>query len=93
MAPARNSDRARLRGASRGATVGPSARRGLRSLTAVEHAVLGPMKVLGTPIKLSDTVASVRTAPPTLGQHTDSVLAELGVSADEIADLKSRSVV
>ena len=64
-----------------------------RMIEAVEHAVLGPMKVLGTPIKLSDTAASVRTAPPTLGQHTDTVLKELGLSPDEIAGLRKRSVV
>jgi len=64
-----------------------------RMVEAVEHAVLGPMKVLGTPIKLSDTPASVRTAPPTLGQHTDTVLGELGLTADEIAGLRKRSVV
>jgi formyl-CoA transferase/CoA:oxalate CoA-transferase len=62
-------------------------------IEAVEHAVLGPMKVLGTPIKLSDTAASVRTAPPTLGQHTDTVLTELGLTTDEIAGLRKRSVV
>jgi len=59
---------------------------------AVEHAVLGPMKVLGTPIKLSDTPASIRTAPPTLGQHTDTVLGELGLSAAEIGKLRQRGV-
>jgi succinate--hydroxymethylglutarate CoA-transferase len=62
-------------------------------IEAVEHAALGPMKVLGTPIKLSDTGASVRTAPPTLGQHTDTVLNELGLTTDEIAALRKRSVV
>jgi crotonobetainyl-CoA:carnitine CoA-transferase CaiB-like acyl-CoA transferase len=62
-------------------------------IEAVEHAVLGPMKVLGTPIKLSDTPASVRTAPPTLGQHTDSVLAELGLSAGEISELRQRGII
>ena len=62
-------------------------------IQAVEHAVLGPMKVLGTPIKLSDTAASVRTAPPTLGQHTDTVLTELGLTTDVIAGLRKRSVV
>ena len=64
-----------------------------RMVEAVEHAVLGPMKVLGTPIKLSDTPASIRTAPPTLGQHTGTVLTELGLTTDEIAGLRSRSIV
>ena len=62
-------------------------------IEAVEHAVLGPMKVLGTPIKLSDTSASVRTAPPTLGQHTDAVLRELGLSTDDIEGLRARGTV
>ena len=62
-------------------------------IEAVEHAALGPMKVLGTPIKLSETSASVRTAPPTLGQHTDSVLAELGLNASVIKDLRQRAVI
>jgi formyl-CoA transferase/CoA:oxalate CoA-transferase len=62
-------------------------------IEAVQHAVLGPMKVLGTPIKLSDTAASVRSAPPTLGQHTDTLLAELGLSAADIAGLRARAVI
>jgi len=40
----------------------------------VVHATLGPLRVLGTPLKLSETPASIRTAPPTLGQHTAQVL-------------------
>ena len=59
----------------------------------VEHAVLGSMKVLGTPIKLSDTASSIRSAPPTLGQHTDAVLRELGLGVADIARLRSRSVI
>jgi crotonobetainyl-CoA:carnitine CoA-transferase CaiB-like acyl-CoA transferase len=51
------------------------------------------MKVLGTPIKLSETSAAVRTAPPTLGQHTDKVLAELGLSGADISALKTRAIV
>jgi crotonobetainyl-CoA:carnitine CoA-transferase CaiB-like acyl-CoA transferase len=64
-----------------------------RMIEAVEHAVLGPIKVLGTPIKLSDTAPSIRSAPPTLGQHTDKILAELGVSAVDIAALRARAIV
>jgi crotonobetainyl-CoA:carnitine CoA-transferase CaiB-like acyl-CoA transferase len=60
---------------------------------AVIQAVLGPLKVLGTPIKLSDAAASVRSAPPTLGQHTDTLLGELGLSAADIAGLRARAVI
>jgi formyl-CoA transferase len=62
-------------------------------IEVVEHAVLGSIKVLGTPIKLSETRSSIRSAPPTLGQHTDAVLGELGLLVDEIASLRARGVV
>jgi len=42
---------------------------------------------------LSETPGSVRTAPPTLGQHTDQVLRELDVPEDEIAELRRQHVV
>jgi crotonobetainyl-CoA:carnitine CoA-transferase CaiB-like acyl-CoA transferase len=53
-------------------------------IEAVEHAAAGTLKVLGVPIKLSETPGSVRTAPPTLGQHTAQVLAEIGMGLDEL---------
>ena len=62
-------------------------------IEAVEHAALGQMKVLGVPIKLSDTPGAVRSAPPTLGQHTDAVLRELNFSTDAIDGLRRRKVV
>jgi formyl-CoA transferase/CoA:oxalate CoA-transferase len=62
-------------------------------IESVEHATIGPMKVLGLPIKLSDTPGSVRTAPPTLGQHTSAVLTELGVSPSAIDALRRDKVV
>ena len=40
----------------------------------LEHAAAGAIKVLGVPIKLSDTQGAVRTPPPALGQHTDEIL-------------------
>ena len=64
-----------------------------RMIEAVEHAALGPLKVLGVPLKLSGTPGSVRTAPPTLGQHTDSILSELGRSPEVIASLRTRGVI
>ena len=52
------------------------------------------MKVVGTPVKLSATPGSLRTAPPTLGAHTSAVLqGELGLSAAEVARLRANGVV
>jgi crotonobetainyl-CoA:carnitine CoA-transferase CaiB-like acyl-CoA transferase len=61
---------------------------------AAEHATLGAVRVLGVPVKLSDTPGSVRTAPPTLGQHTDRILRDdLGLTDAEITQLRSTRVI
>ncbi len=57
------------------------------------HPRVGAIRVVGAPIKLSATPASLRTPPPVLGQHTDAVLAELGYAAGEIAALRANRVV
>ncbi len=53
----------------------------------------GDIKVVGPVAKLSATPASVRGAPPRLGEHTDEVLAELGYTAAEIAQLRASGAV
>jgi formyl-CoA transferase/CoA:oxalate CoA-transferase len=63
-------------------------------VTSVEHPTLGTLRVLGIPIKLSETPGAVRTAPPTLGQHTDAILRnDLGLSEDEVLRLRSDRAV
>ena len=63
-------------------------------IETVEHISDGAVKVLGVPIKLSETPGSVRTAPPALGQHTDRILHEdAGLSRDEIEMLRSSKAV
>jgi crotonobetainyl-CoA:carnitine CoA-transferase CaiB-like acyl-CoA transferase len=63
-------------------------------IATVDHITAGAMKVLGTPIKLSETPGAVRLAPPGLGQHTDRILQEeIGLSRDEIEMLRSSNVV
>jgi formyl-CoA transferase/CoA:oxalate CoA-transferase len=59
----------------------------------VEHPTIGRARVIGSPLKLSDTPSSIRTAPPTLGQHTETVLTELGYDRTAIANLKSSGVI
>jgi formyl-CoA transferase len=49
--------------------------------------------MLGIPFKLSDTPATVRRPPPTLGEHTDEILGELGLDAAAIAKLRAEKVV
>lgn len=60
----------------------------------MDHEQCGPIKMINTPMKFSDSKPRIRTAPPTLGQHTDEVLREhLGMDAASIEDLKTRGVV
>jgi crotonobetainyl-CoA:carnitine CoA-transferase CaiB-like acyl-CoA transferase len=60
----------------------------------MQHPAAGDIRVLGSPLKLSETPASQRTAPPTLGQHTDSVLRnDVGLSADDIVELRAGGVI
>jgi formyl-CoA transferase/CoA:oxalate CoA-transferase len=59
----------------------------------LEHPVAGKLKTLGSPLKLSGNPASIRCPPPTLGQHTDEVLAELGMNAQEIVSLREKGIV
>jgi formyl-CoA transferase/CoA:oxalate CoA-transferase len=63
-------------------------------VATVDHPSIGPLRVLGVPVKLSATPGSVRTAPPILGQHTATVLShDLGLSAGEIDALTSAGVL
>ena len=63
-------------------------------VATLNHPAIGSLRLLGVPVKLSETPASVRTAPPTLGQHTDAVLqTDLGMSARDLATLRASGVI
>jgi crotonobetainyl-CoA:carnitine CoA-transferase CaiB-like acyl-CoA transferase len=59
----------------------------------VDHPKAGRLTLPGPPYKLSETPASVRTAPPMLGQHTEEILAELGYSPTDIGHLRRTGTV
>ncbi|HEX7138399.1 MAG TPA: CoA transferase, partial [Vicinamibacterales bacterium] len=48
--------------------------RARKMVALIEHQTIGALKVLGMPVKLSDTPGLLRSAPPRLGEHTDVVL-------------------
>jgi crotonobetainyl-CoA:carnitine CoA-transferase CaiB-like acyl-CoA transferase len=59
----------------------------------VQHPQLGEIRVINQAVGLSRTPASMASATPELGQHTDEVLTEAGYSAAEIAALRRDKAV
>jgi crotonobetainyl-CoA:carnitine CoA-transferase CaiB-like acyl-CoA transferase len=54
---------------------------------------VGEMKFVGIPVKLSDTPGVIRAAPPTVGQHNEEILSQLGYDNEQIHSLKNSGVV
>ena len=60
----------------------------------MDHEACGPIKMVNTPVKYSESRPSIRSVPPMLGQHTDEVLRDiLGLSESEIEALKAEGAV
>lgn len=50
-------------------------------LVDVDHPLLGPIRLMGSPVHLSDAPMRVRYVPPRLGEHTDEIIEEFGLVA------------
>ena len=61
---------------------------------SVPHDTAGTMKLVASPIRMSATPTEIRTAPPTLGQHTNEILREyLKLDSSAIEALHKQGVV
>ncbi len=64
-----------------------------RAVVSVEDPDLGPLQMQNVLFSLSATPGEIRHPGRTLGADTDEVLADAGVSAEQIADLRERGVI
>ena len=62
------------------------------TIVEVDHPKRGKYLTVGNPIKMSDSPTEV-TRSPLLGEHTDEVLAELGLRRADIAALRAEKVI
>ena len=59
----------------------------------LEHPVVGELETVGPILKMSDTPLKAKASSPSLGQHTDAILEELGYSSEEIQRLREQKAV
>lgn len=61
--------------------------------TKFDHPTHGPIELVGNPIKLSKTPATIRTLAPEFSQHTEEVLLKIGYTWEDIGQLKEQKVI
>ncbi|QOS89224.1 CaiB/BaiF CoA transferase family protein [Peribacillus sp. JNUCC41] len=64
-----------------------------KMIQEVEHPSVGIVKLLGSPLKLSDTPVTIERHPPLHGEHTEEVLMELGYDKEEIKSFMEDKVI
>ena len=66
----------------------------LNMVASLSHATAGPLRTLGIPFSLSDTPATIRRPPPSLGADTDAVFGELlDLSSEQVAEYRRDGIV
>lgn len=62
-------------------------------IQTIHHPKAGDIKVVGIPVKLSQTPGTIRLAPPLVGQHTDEILKEFGYTEEQIHSYHAKGVI
>lgn len=59
----------------------------------VDHPSIGTIEMPGSPMHLSETGTAISRPPPLLGEHTEEVLAEAGLSDADVEELRAAGVI
>jgi crotonobetainyl-CoA:carnitine CoA-transferase CaiB-like acyl-CoA transferase len=63
-------------------------------LVEIDHPKVGKLPMHGLNVHYSETEETIRRPPPLLGQHNEEIYGEwLGMSREQIADLRARGVI
>ncbi len=63
-----------------------------KMLLEMDHPTIGKIKTIGFPTKLSRTPGQAKLHPPLMGEHTETVLKELGYGPEEIESMRAEGV-
>ncbi len=62
-------------------------------VTSYQHATAGEVKVIGPVVQMSETQPTIERPAPVVGQHSEEILAEFGLSKEAIATLKAKGLI
>jgi crotonobetainyl-CoA:carnitine CoA-transferase CaiB-like acyl-CoA transferase len=65
----------------------------LQAFTEIEHPKAGKIKVTNIPFRMSATPGAINRPSPLIGEHSKEILREIGVTDDQIAQLKARQAI
>ena len=65
--------------------------RGLKQ--TLPHALAGEVNLVANPIRINGQSLSAQSAPPTLGEHTDSVLDAIGITDEQRLVLRQAGII
>jgi crotonobetainyl-CoA:carnitine CoA-transferase CaiB-like acyl-CoA transferase len=62
-------------------------------ITTVPHPDGTDLRVVGVPMRFSQTPGTIRSGPPAVGEHTDEVLRSIGLGDDDLARLREEGCI